>query len=429
MSTPLRVGIAGLGTVGTSTFEILKNKKQTIAKKVGREIVVTAVSARDKNKDRGIDTSGLNWHENAADLANDADVDLVVELMGGASGAAYDLCKAALEAGKPVVTANKALIAEKGYELAQIASKNNASLMFEAAVAGGIPIIKTLKEALTGNNISRAVGILNGTCNYIMTAMELDARDFDEVLKEAQELGYAEADPTFDVDGIDASHKLAIITSIVFGCPPKLEGMSVDGVRDITLQDITYANELGYKIRLLGITRLTEKGIDQRVHPCMLPKNSPLARVDGVLNAVAVDTDALGPLLLEGAGAGGGPTASAVVADIADIAANRLSPAFGIDAAELKDAPFVSIDERYGEYYIRITAEDKSGVLSRITQTLSDADVGVETIHQPPVKDGQPAHIVILTHETYEKNIKEVLANIAKIEYVLETPRQIRIEA
>jgi homoserine dehydrogenase len=427
-NAPLRIGIAGLGTVGKGVLDILNKKSALLEARAGRPLIITAVSARSKAKKRGVSLKNIAWHEDALALASNPKVDVVAELIGGADGIALALCRTALENGKHVVTANKALIAKHGLMLAKLAEKKNVELLFEASVAGGIPVIKTLREGLAANNIRRIAGILNGTCNYILTAMELDGRPFAEVLKEAQDLGYAEADPGFDIDGVDASHKLAILSSLAFGVPVNVKAMHVEGIRRITLMDIRYALELGYRIRLLGIARMTKKGIEQRVHPALVPLSSPIAAVEGVLNAVEFDTDSLGSLFMEGAGAGGGPTASAVVADIVDIASGRGGLSFGMSAAALKPGVFTGIAEHEGPYYLHLKVTDKPGVLAGITKVLGGENIGVESVVQPPSREGKAASVILITHVTSESGMVKALKKIGKLEYVLEEPHIIRIE-
>ncbi|NDF11424.1 MAG: homoserine dehydrogenase [Proteobacteria bacterium] len=429
VSKPLRIAIAGLGTVGAGTFSILTSKSQLLQKRAGKSIEVAAVSARSKAKKRNVKLNKTKWVNDALSLASMKEVDVVVELIGGASGVAYELCKTALKNKKSVVTANKAMIAAHGLELATLAEKNGVKLLCEAAVAGGIPLLKSIREGLAGNTISRVAGILNGTCNYILTAMDEEKRSFDDVLKEAQKLGYAEADPSFDIDGIDASHKLSILTALAFGCPVNMKAMSVEGITKITLSDIAYAGELGYKIRLLGITEQTKHGILQRVHPAMIPLSSPISRVRGVLNAATISTDSLGNLFLEGAGAGAGPTASAVVADIVDIAAGRGTNTFNIPASELKAGKFTDIKHRTGAYYLRLTVADKAGVLSAITKVLSKEKISVETLLQPAAQGGKRAEIIIITHTTTEAAMEKALHKMRKMAHIVEQPQRIRIEA
>ncbi|TIS82674.1 MAG: homoserine dehydrogenase, partial [Mesorhizobium sp.] len=340
MAEALRVGIAGLGTVGASVARVLRDKATELTRQCGRDIIVSAVSARDRKRDRGIDLSAANWFDDPVKMAQTAELDVFVELIGGDEGPARASVKAALEAGRHVVTANKALLAKHGVALAEIAEKKGVLLNYEAAVAGGIPVIKTMREAMAGNSVNRVFGILNGTCNYILTRMEAEGVSFDVVLKDAQRLGYAEADPTFDIEGHDTAHKLSILTSLAFGTRIAANDIYMEGISNITQADIRAAGDLGYRIKLLGVAQRTESGIEQRVHPTMVPTASVIAQVHGVTNAVAIETDILGELLLSGPGAGGNATASAVIGDVADIAKSRPGfqhgPVFGRPAKELK---------------------------------------------------------------------------------------------
>ncbi len=323
MKPPLKIAIAGLGTVGAGTLKLLQDQAELLAERGGRRIVVSAVSARDRRRDRGVELSAARWYEDAAAMAADPEIDVVVELIGGADGIARQVIDAALDHGKHVVTANKALMAHDGTRLAARAEAQGLALSFEASVAGGIPVIKALREGLAGNRLERVYGILNGTSNYILTTMRETGREFAEVLAEAQKLGYAEADPSFDIDGVDAAHKLAILASVGFGRPVDLAGVYAEGIRHVSRLDINFAEELGYRIKLLGIARLTEDGLEQRVHPCMVPRATPIAAVEGVYNAVVAEGDFVGRVVLQGRGAGAFPTASAVAADLVDIAAGR----------------------------------------------------------------------------------------------------------
>lgn len=423
------IAIAGLGTVGAGVVDIIKSNHNLLTARSGCNIRLAGVSARDKNKARGLLLDGVKWHDNPLDIADDKNIDAVVELIGGSEGVAYDLCVKSLKNGKHFITANKALIARYGTELARIAEENNVTIAFEAAVAGGIPVIKTLREGLAGDKITRVAGILNGTCNYMLTAMAETGRDFDVILKEAQNLGYAEADPSFDIDGIDAAHKLAILTSIAFGTKVDFESVYVEGIRNISLWDIKFASELGYKIKLLGICS-SENGVySQRVTPCLIRQEYPVARVDGVNNAVFIKAEPLGQLVMEGPGAGRGATASAVVADIVDIAANRYCQAFNVRSSSLNEVKFSDISENYGEYYIRITAEDKAGVLADVTDELKDENISVDSVLQKSAAKGENAHIIVITHETSEKSIMKAADNIEKISGVVSRPNVIRIES
>lgn len=425
---PLRIGVAGLGTVGGGVLKLIASHGALLAKRAGRPIQVTAVSARDRSRDRGLDLSGVRWHENAADLAADPDVDVVVELIGGSDGIAKRTVEAALAAGKHVVTANKALLAHHGAPLASQAEAAGLTLAFEAAVAGGIPAIKGLREGLAGNDIREIHGILNGTCNYILTEMRTTGRDFADVLADAQELGYAEADPSFDVDGVDAAHKLAILTAVAFGTHVDFKSVHVEGIRHVSAIDINYAQELGYRIRLLGIARRTEAGIEQRVHPCMVPSGSSIGATDGVFNAVVADGDFVDKVVLVGRGAGAGPTASAVVADIVDVARGRFTPVFGVPAAALAPLVPAPISRRRGRYYVRLMVLDRPGVIADIAATLRDQDVSLEAFLQRGRAPGEAVPVVWTTHETEEAAMQRALAAIAALDAVLEPPRMIRIE-
>jgi homoserine dehydrogenase len=356
-------------------------------------------------------------------------VDVVVEVIGGSEGPARALTEAALAARKPVVTANKALLAVHGAELATLAEQTGTPLAFEAAVAGGIPVIKALREGLAGNRISRVAGILNGTCNYILTAMREGGREFAEVLHDAQKLGYAEADPAFDVDGIDAAHKLAILAALAFGRPVAFDAVHVEGIRHVSALDISFATELGYRIKLLGIARQTEAGIEARVHPCMVPRSAPIAHVDGVFNAVVAEGDFVGRVMLEGRGAGAGPTASAVVADLIDLARGRFTPVWGAGSGELSDAPSVPMEQRVGAYYLRLMVVDRPGVIADVAAALRDAGVSLESMLQRGRSPGESVPVVLVTHETGEAAMRSALARIGELETVLEPPAMIRIEA
>ena len=428
MSRPLSVGVAGLGTVGGGVLKLLRANADIIAARAGRPIAVTAVSARDRNRDRGLELGGLRWYEDPTALANDAGVDVVVEAMGGSEGPARALVEATLAAGKPVVTANKALLAIHGAELAALAESKNVPLAFEAAVAGGIPAIKALREGLAANHITRVAGILNGTCNYILTVMREAGREFSDVLADAQKLGYAEADPSFDVDGIDAAHKLSILAALAFGRPVAFKDVYVEGIRGVSALDIAFANELGYRIKLLGIARQTAAGIEARVHPCMVPQSAPIARVDGVFNAVVAEGDFVGRVMLEGRGAGEGPTASAIVADLIDIARGRATPVWGAASGALSDAPSVPMDAHHGCYYLRLMVVDRPGVIADVTAVLRDEGISLESMLQRGRSPGEAVPVVLVTHETNEAAMRAALARIAVLGAVMEAPAMIRIE-
>ena len=381
MAEALRVGIAGLGTVGASVMRILDEHAGVLTRQCGRTIEVAAVSARDRGKDRGVDLSGVAWFDDPAELAASPGIDVFVELIGGDSGPAHVSVLAALDAGRHVVTANKALLARHGVELARKAEEKGVLLNFEAAVAGGIPVIKTMREALAGNTVSRVFGIMNGTCNYILTRMEEEEIPFADVLADAQRLGYAEADPTFDIEGNDTAHKLSILTAIAFGSQIAADDIYLEGISNISLADIRAAGELGYRIKLLGVAQKTDSGIEQRVHPTMVPKSSVIAQVHGVTNAVAIETDLLGELLLSGPGAGGNATASAVIGDIADIAKSRPGfqhgPALGWPAAELKPYERARMRSHEGGYFIRLTVQDRAGVFAGIARRMADNGISL----------------------------------------------------
>ncbi len=425
---PLRVGVAGLGTVGAGVLRMLAENGDVIAARAGREIKVTAVSARARDKDRGVSLAGMNWHDDAESLAWDSQVDVVIELIGGSNGPAKALVEAAIMAGKPVVTANKALLAVHGATLAAAAEQAAVALGFEAAVAGGIPVIKALREGLAGNRISRVAGILNGTCNYILTVMREQKRDFADVLADAQALGYAEADPSFDIDGVDAAHKLAILAALAFGRPVDFAAVHIEGIRRVSALDISFAEELGYRIKLLGIARETAGGVEVRVHPAMVPVKNFLASVDGVFNAVLAEGDFVGTILLQGRGAGAGPTASAVVADLIDIARGANIPVFGARMSALAESPAVPVQKHVGAYFLRLMVVDQPGVLADVTAILRDCNVSLESMLQHGRAPGEAVPIVLVTHETNEGAINQAIARIGKLASVLEAPALIRIE-
>ncbi|MBV8889085.1 MAG: homoserine dehydrogenase [Alphaproteobacteria bacterium] len=428
MKAPLKIAVAGLGTVGGGTVQLLERQAELLARRAGRRLIVAAVSARDRRRDRGIDLSAARWYEDAAAMAADAEIDIVVELIGGAEGIAARVVETALDRGKPVVTANKALMAHHGTELARKAEEQGVALSFEAAVAGGIPIIKTLREGLAANRLARLYGILNGTSNYILTTMRDSGREFAEVLAEAQKLGYAEADPSFDIDGIDAAHKLAILAGVGFGRPVDLAGVYAEGIRHVSRLDIDFAEELGYRIKLLGIARLTEHGLEQRVHPCMVPRATPIAGVEGVFNAVVAEGDFVGRVVLQGRGAGAAPTASAVVADLVDIAAGRHVAPFAVPSHSLEPLPGAPMERHQGAYYIRLMVVDQPGVIADVAAALRDEQVSMESMIQRGRAPGEAVPVVLTTHVTVEAAMRRALTRIAALDSVLEPPRMIRIE-
>ncbi len=436
---PLKIGLAGVGTVGSGVMKLLAGNGERLAERCGRAIEVKAVCARDRTKDRGVDLTGVEWFDDPLALAKSGSIDVFVELMGGDDDPAKASVEAALSAGKHVVTANKALLAKHGTALAQLAEENSVALNFEAAVAGGIPIVKTMRESLAGNRVSRVFGILNGTCNYILTRMGNEGHDFDAVLADAQRAGYAEADPTFDVDGHDTAHKLAILTSLAFGTQVSFDTIYLEGIRSITPADIEAAEELGYKIKLLGVALKTESGIEQRVHPTMVPSHSAIAQVDGVLNCVAVTGDFSGDIMLVGPGAGAEPTASSVVSDIADLARGAVFPAFLTPAKQLAPHGQAGMRAHEGGYYIRLSVYDRPGAFAAIATRMAAEVISLESIVQKRAggsaqegkgasEPGLPTRIVIITHETTEAAIRRALDAIETDGHVHEKPQMIRIE-
>jgi homoserine dehydrogenase len=436
MEGPLRLGIAGLGTVGASVVQILRRHENDLSVQAGRGIKLAGVSARDRTRDRGVSLDGVAWFDDPAALAKSDDIDVFVELIGGEDGVALESVRAALGAGHGVVTANKALLASHGVDLAVIAEAHDAPLAFEGAVGGGIPIIKALREALAGNRITRLYGILNGTCNYILTRMEADGLPFDECLEDAQRLGYAEADPTFDVDGLDTAHKLAILTCIAFGTRIDKDSIFVEGISAIEPEDIAAADELGYRIKLLGVAQQTESGIEQRVHPTMVPRDSTIARVSGVTNAVAVEGDFVGSVMLSGPGAGGAATASAVVGDILDIARAIKVPPLGRPVASLAPYRRAKMRAHEGGYYLRLMVRDRPGAFAAIARCMADAGISLESIVQrnrPPKSAPRNHHdeaqaVTIITYETTEAAARGALERIESEGQISGKPKLIRIE-
>jgi homoserine dehydrogenase len=426
---PLTVAIAGLGTVGAGAMRLLTQNAGVIERRAGRPIRVVAVSARDRSRDRGVDLGPIAWFGDAVAMAHEAPAEVFVELIGGAEGIARAGVEAAIGRGRSVVTANKALLAHHGTALARQAEAKGVALAYEAAVAGGIPVIKSIKEGLAGNRIQSVYGILNGTCNFILSTMRKSRRPFADVLAEAQKLGYAEADPTFDIDGLDTAHKLAILAGLAFGAEVNLAGVHVEGIRAMSPVDIDYADELGFRIKLLGIARRTEHGLEQRVHPAMVPVRASIAHVDGVFNAVVTEGDFVGRTLMEGRGAGAGPTASAVVADLIDLARGERRPAFAVPASELKPMPSAPMDRHRGPYYVRLMVVDRPGVIADIAAALRDEEVSMEAMIQRARDPGEAVPVVLTTHETEEARMRRALARIARLDSVVEPPHMIRIEA
>jgi len=438
MNAPLRLGVAGLGTVGTSLLRLIARHGNDLAVRTGRPIAVTGVSARDRRRNRGVDLSPFKWLDDPVTLARDPGNDVFVELIGGAGGPALEAVAAAIAAGKHVVTANKALLAEHGVRFARAAEEKGVSLNFEAAVAGGIPIVKTLREALAGNTVNRIYGILNGTCNYILTRMEQDKVSFAEALAAAQRLGYAEADPTFDVGGHDTAHKLALLAAIAFGAEIDANAIYVEGISSIMPADLEAADELGYRIKLLGVASRTESGIEQRVHPTMVPRSSAIARFDGVTNAVAVEADFVGQLVLSGPGAGGDATASSVISDIADIARGDRVGTFGRPASSLEPYRQGAIRRHEGGYYVRLALYDRPGAFAAIARRMADAGISLESIVQRrravranapehPVPEA-PAPVILITYETTEAAVRAALEAVKADGQIVGEPQVIRIE-
>ena len=399
MTEPLRIALAGLGTVGAGVVRLLDTRGPLIARRAGRPIEIVAVSARDRTRDRGIDVSRFAWVDDTTALAARDDVDVVVELIGGSDGPALVLADRTLAGGKALVTANKAMIAHHGVALAALAEAHGVALRYEAAVAGGVPVVKALREGTAANAVAAVSGILNGTCNYILTRMEREGSDFAAVLADAQALGFAEADPSFDIDGVDAAHKLAILASLAFGTRVDFAGVAMEGVRHVQAGDIAQARALGYCIRLVGLAQADTHGLFQRVAPCLVPLAHPLAHVLGPMNAVVVDADPVGQLFFSGAGAGEGPTASAVVADLIDIARGSAGCAFGMPVAQLGEATRADAGARRGRHYLRLSVADKPGVLAEITAAMRDAGVSIESMIQRGIAADGGVFVVMTTHE------------------------------
>ncbi|MBH60897.1 MAG: homoserine dehydrogenase [Alphaproteobacteria bacterium] len=428
MAEALRIGLAGLGNVGAGVFKLLEEHSELLASRCGRSLEVVAVSARDRSRDRGFDFTNARWCDDPRSLAEDGNIDVVVELIGGSDGVALQLVEDALASGKNVVTANKAMLALHGTRLASKAEESGVGLAYEAAVAGGIPIVKSLREGLAGNRIERVYGILNGTCNYILTAMEESGREFDDVLSEAQSLGYAEADPSFDVDGIDAAHKLALLTSLAFGRFVEFDTVYTEGIRQVGAIDIDFARELGFRIKLLAIARATANGIEQRVHPCLISTDTPIAHVQGVFNAVVAEGDYVDRMMYEGRGAGEGPTASAVVADLVDLARGDLLPTFGVPVQKLESTPSATMEEHESAYYVRLMVVDKPGVMADVAAILRDENVSLESVLQRGRDPGEVVPVILTTHVTVEAGMRRALQQIGELELVVESPLMIRVE-
>ncbi len=427
MSQPLRLGIAGLGTVGTGVVKIIRQKAALLEARCGRAVVISAVSARSKSKDRGVNLSDYAWEDDPVALARRDDVDVFVELMGGSDGPAKAATEAALAAGKDVVTANKALLAHHGQALAETAEAAGRVIRFEAAVAGGIPVIKALTEGLAGNEITRVMGVMNGSCNYILTRMENAGLTYQEVFDEANGLGYLEADPNLDVGGIDAGHKLALLASIAFGTKVDFDAVELEGIGCITIEDIRQAADMGYKIKLLGVSQMTGRGLEQRMSPCLVPATSPLGQLDGGTNMVVIEGDEVGQFVLRGAGAGMGPTASAVLGDICDIARGLRISTFGQPAASLSTAP-AAVASTPAPYYLRMTLLDRPGALSKVTKALGEAGISIHRMRQYD-HEADNAPVLIVTHKTSRADLDVALAAMDKLDDVVGAPVALRIES
>jgi homoserine dehydrogenase len=420
-----RVGVAGLGTVGAGLLSFLAERPDFAP--AGGKVVVTGVSARSRSRPRPFDISSLPWFDDPVGLATSPDVDLFVELIGGSDGPAKAAVEAALRAGKPVVTANKALIAEHGAELAALAEETGAPLLFEAAVMGGTPAVKMLREAMVGDEIKSVAGILNGTCNYILTEMEATGRCFAEVLAEAQRLGYAEADPTMDVGGFDAAHKISILAALAFGCAPNFAAAEIEGIEQIELLDIAMARDLGYRIKLVASADRSPDGVLVRVHPSLAPLAHPLAQAGGALNALFIEGTRIGRIFLQGPGAGAGPTAAAVAADIADVMAGANRPVFQGPAKGLQAFTPVDPSKSVGRAYLRFLVKDEPGVIAAVSETLAEAGVSIESFLQKPVENADGVPIVLTTHAVAESVLKAAIERIAGLPVVIDRPRLLRI--
>ena len=426
MSDPLRLGIAGLGTVGVGVVRILRQQAALLEARTGRKLTISAVSARSRDRDRGVSLSGYAWEDDPVALATRDDVDVFVELMGGEEGPAKAATEAAIKAGKQVITANKAMLAIHGQALAEAAEAKGVALKYEAAVAGGIPVIKTLMEGLAGNEITRVMGVMNGSCNYILTRMENSGKTYQEIFAEAEGLGYLEADPQLDVGGIDAAHKLALISTIAFGTRVDFDGIDLEGIERVSIEDITAAADMGYKIKLLGVTQKTARGLEQRMQPCLVPQTSPLGQLEGGTNMVVIEGDAVGQIVLRGAGAGEGPTASAVLSDICDIARGVHMPVFGQPASSLVAMPSAT-STLPAAYYLRLTLVDKPGALAKIAAVLGEAGVSINRMRQYE-HDAPAAPVLIVTHKTTRSALDAAIAEMDKTGVMAGAPVALRIE-
>ncbi|WP_375690223.1 homoserine dehydrogenase [Pseudooceanicola sp. LIPI14-2-Ac024] len=426
MSEPLRLGIAGLGTVGVGVIRIIRKQADMLTMRTGRQITITAVSARNRDKDRGVPIKDYAWEDDPVALATRDDIDVFVELMGGADGPAKAATEAALKAGKDVVTANKAMLAVNGQALAELAEAQGRQIRYEAAVAGGIPVIKSLLEGLAGNEFTRVMGVMNGTCNYILTRMESSGLPYATVFEEANQLGYLEADPELDVGGIDAGHKLSILASIAFGTKVAFDAMELEGIGRISIEDIRQAADMGYRIKLLGVSRMTGRGLEQRMSPCLVPAGSPLGQLEGGTNMVVIEGDSVGQVVLRGAGAGEGPTASAVMGDVCDIARGVRLPVFGQPAAGLADStPAASATP--APFYLRMALQDKPGALAKIATVLGEHGISINRMRQYGHSENT-APVLIVTHRCVRADLDRAISAMAATGVVVGDPVALRIE-
>ena len=428
MARTINIAIAGLGTVGAETYRIITEESDFLKARSSANFNVVAVSAKSKDKKRDVDLTGVEWIADCRDIADIDNIDVVIELVGGSEGVAKELVEKAITNGKSVITANKALVATHGNKIGELVAKHDVMFGYEAAVAGGIPIIKTIREGLASNRLSKIYGILNGTCNYILSVMRETGQEFEDILADAQRLGYAEADPSFDVDGVDAAHKLAILSAIAFQTPINFSGVYVEGIRLISPIDIDFATELGYRIKLLGIGELLGNGLQQRVRPCLVPVNIPIAQVEDVFNAVAAEAEGLGTSLSYGRGAGAGPTSSAVLSDLLDFANNRRTSFLGTADSELVVRPIQELQNLSGSYYLRLQVYDRPGVLADLTVVFRDKGVSVEALLQRGRNPDGTVPVVLTTHETSEEAIQKSVAEFEKLENVVEKPCILPIE-
>lgn len=428
MSDALRIGIAGLGVVGCGTIQILRDNAEQVSARAGKKLQVVAASARDVKKKRDVDLGGIRLVEDALALASDPGIDVIVEVIGGHDGVAKQLVEAAIANGKHVVSANKALFAHHGMALAEAAEKKGVALAFEAAVAGGIPIIAALRSGLAANRITRIAGILNGTCNYILTTMKKTGREYEDVLDEAKALGYLEADPSLDIDGIDAAHKVSILAALAFGTKPDFAKVHAEGIRRVTQMDIQFAESFGYTVKLLGVASFENGKLLQRVHPCLVTNGTPLAVIDGSFNAVQVEGDAVGRVVFEGRGAGAGPTGSAIVSDLIALARGDRYPAFTVKAAALKTAQPAAVEDHAGCYYLRLSLKDEPGVLAEFTRAFAAEEISVHSITQRALIADHSAQVIVITHDTTEAAVMRAAAAIANLPVSVEPPVVLRIE-